>query len=148
MKYLAAIVFTIFAVPAWAVNKCVDAAGKVSYQNEPCPQQSEKVKLHNTAPSTEPERPIDAMFKDLKRANDDYIKSLKAAGVACGPKLERMPDIGMSEADFLCTRPGMYGVNKVNQTVTAGGVRKQYVIDHSAIRYVYVDNGVVTAIQK
>ena len=47
MKYLAAII-TLVAAPAWSVNKCTDAAGKVTYQAAACPQQGGKIVLHNT----------------------------------------------------------------------------------------------------
>lgn len=148
MKHIAALVVALITSPVWAVNKCTDADGKVLYQHEACPQQGRKIELHNTTPSTGSDMSTEALLRDLKRLNEDYIKALKAAGDACGPMLQSKPTIGMSEADFLCTRPGLYGVTKVNQTITAGGVRKQYVMDHSDLRYVYVDNGVITAIQK
>lgn len=36
--------------PAWAVNKCTDAAGKVSYQDEKCPAgKSEELKITGNA---------------------------------------------------------------------------------------------------
>lgn len=38
------------AGPGWAVNKCTDAAGKVSYQDEKCPAgKSEELKITGNA---------------------------------------------------------------------------------------------------
>ena len=41
------------------------------------------------------------------------------------------------------------GVEKINRTTAVGGERKQYVMRESSrgTRYVYTENGVVTAIQ-
>lgn len=40
----------LLALPAWAINKCTDAAGKVSYQDEKCPAgKSEELKITGNA---------------------------------------------------------------------------------------------------
>src|SRR5574337_334216 len=54
---------------------------------------------------------------------------------------ELPPTVGMSEADFLCTRAGVAGVEKINRTTTVGGERKQYVMRESSrgTRYVYTE---------
>lgn len=41
--------------PAWAVNKCTDAAGKVSFQDAPCPGRGEQVDVR---PAMEGATPI------------------------------------------------------------------------------------------
>jgi hypothetical protein len=39
----------LFAAPAWAINKCTDVHGVVSYQDEECPPgKSEKLKIDST----------------------------------------------------------------------------------------------------
>jgi hypothetical protein len=48
--------------------------------------------------------------------------------------------IGMREVALLCS----WGLARVNRTITAAAVRKQYVYGDRA--YVYVENGRVTAI--
>lgn len=55
------------------------------------------------------------------------------------------PYIGMSESEFRKAAPFVY---TVNVTRTAGGTYKQYVFqDHVSPRYVYFENGVLTAWQ-
>lgn len=34
-----------FAAPAWAINKCTDATGKVSFQDAACPGEGEKIEV-------------------------------------------------------------------------------------------------------
>lgn len=63
------------------------------------------------------------------------------------------PSVGMPEGTFLgCTAIGLFGHYSVNETQTAAGVAKQYVFKEDGItagvRYVYVRNGVVNAIQR
>lgn len=153
MKYLAALAITLAAAPAWAVNKCIDAAGKVTYQNEACPQQGGKIVLHNTEPATDVS-PHMARFNEslarYRKLSDERIRNMKERIAACGPAAELKPAVGMSESEFLCTRSGIAGVEKVNRTTTTTGERKQYVMRDGVVggvRYVYVDNGVVTAVQ-
>lgn len=149
MKYLAAITIALVAAPAWSVNKCTDAAGKVTYQAEACPQQGGKIVLHNTAPTTNDRTWLDEWGAKSARLREEYMRALKERIAACGPKAELPPTVGMSEADFLCTRAGVAGVEKINRTTTVGGERKQYVMRESSrgTHYVYTENGVVTAIQ-
>ncbi len=35
----------VFLAPAWAINKCTDANGKVSFQDAPCVGQGEKIEV-------------------------------------------------------------------------------------------------------
>lgn len=146
MKALAAtIVLSLFFTPAWAVNKCVDGQGKVSYQNEPCAGKGETVTLHNTGPA--PDRPTDysARNEQVEKLHQSMLAAIRSRAEACGPKVDLAPAVGMSEYDFLCTGIGIHAVRKINRTTTASGVRKQYVIRDGG--YVYTENGVVTAVQ-
>jgi hypothetical protein len=61
-----------------------------------------------------------------------------------GGYVER-PYIGMPEGDFRRSAPLAY---HVNETVTKYGTSRQYVFqDHVRPKYVYFDNGILTAMQ-
>lgn len=146
MKVLAvAIVLTAFFTPTWAVNKCADEHGKVAYQNEPCARQGEKIKLHNTGSAPAGVALPSARNALSEKIHQSALQVISARVESCGPKIDRIPAVGMSEDDFLCTGAGIHSVRKINRTTTATGVLKQYVIREGG--YVYTENGVVTAVQ-
>lgn len=149
MKYLAAITIALVAAPAWSVNKCTDAAGKVTYQAEACPQQGGKVVLHNTRLTPKEPSWADEQIEKSRKWRDEYARQRGERIAACGSLFEQPARVGMTEDDFLCTRLGLTKVGKVNRTSTASGVQTQYVMRAgiTEARYVYVENGVVTAVQ-
>ena len=56
LRYAACILALGLVSPAWAINKCTDAQGKVSFQEVPCPGEGEKVELRPamSAPAVAP----------------------------------------------------------------------------------------------
>lgn len=88
----------------------------------------------------------------IEKSSRETEQEFRKAEKSCGKPVEEAPLVGMTEERFLrCTAPGLFGRHTVNETVTAAGVTKQYVFRDnaiSAVRYVYVRNGVVTAIQR
>jgi len=87
-----------------------------------------------------PESPSSKIIKD--KYEKDYDKD-RASRPSISPVKPQKPQIGMS-ADEVITTP--WGKPKnVNRTTTAYGVNEQWV--YSSGRYVYLDNGIVTAIQ-
>ena len=46
--------------PAWAVNKCTDANGKVSFQDAPCVGEGEKIDVRPTTRGATPVQPLAA----------------------------------------------------------------------------------------
>ena len=56
LRYAACILALGLVSPAWAINKCTDAQGKVSFQEAPCPGEGEKVELRPamSAPAVAP----------------------------------------------------------------------------------------------
>lgn len=146
MTYLFILALALAAGPAQAVNKCVDAAGKVSYQEAACPHQGQKLELPATGPADN--GPLSAQFEELAKARKALYRALEDRIKACGPGADAQPAVGMTEAEFLCTRSGIASVGKVNETETAAGVSKQYVMKSGATRYVYVTDGLVTAVQR
>lgn len=147
MTYLFILALALTVSPALAVNKCVDAAGKVSYQEAACPHQGQKLELPATAGNTD-RGPLAAQFEELAQARNALYRALEDRIKACGPGADMQPAVGMTEAEFLCTRSGIVSVGKINETETAAGVSKQYVLKSGATRYVYVTNGLVTAVQR
>ena len=55
----AALAAMLVAAPAWAINKCTGADGKVSYQEQPCAGQGGEIKIRqqgNAGPAMQAER--------------------------------------------------------------------------------------------
>lgn len=48
----------VFLAPAWAINKCTDAAGKVSFQDAPCAGKGEKGEKIEARPAMQGATPI------------------------------------------------------------------------------------------
>ncbi|MFE1573753.1 DUF4124 domain-containing protein [Comamonas odontotermitis] len=129
-----------FSPSAWAINKCTDASGKISYQEQPCTASSkgQEVAIRDTKPAD---------------SQDNYSavlnKRIRDAAKTCGvDDLPIYPDIGWSEEKFLqCSRFGVVSpAGKVNVTRNAAGISKQFVYRDSDV-YIYTNNGVVTSIQ-
>lgn len=120
------------AVAAWAAKR----ASESDSDHEAAAQKQREID-HSIAVAAENRR--DGMLKD--------------AGIKCDvDKMRAEPSIGMTEAEFVgCTVLGRYGKSHINETTTARGTSRQYVFRGarpSETRYVYTENGKVTAIQK
>lgn len=163
-------------IAGWAINKCIDSGGNVSYQEQACKNDA-KTASYGDPTSVPISKPSGGVFhvpspvyvsKDVytppvqksdiaikmeaaMKASDEKIAEAK---LKCGGKLPTYPSIGMSESDFLqCTVIGTLTKPIVNTTETAAGILKQYVLGDYGIsgvdpKYVYVTNGKVTAIQR
>jgi hypothetical protein len=114
-------VLLLLCPSAWAVNKCIQD-GAVTYQVEPCTGQGAALKL---AP-----QPV-ATPLEVKRAN----------AVAKGRVM-----VGMTAQQV---RRAWGTPSSVNKSVGSYGVHEQWVYDRgqAGSQYVYVDDGVVTAVQ-
>ena len=152
----------LVAVPAWAVNKC-SVGGKTVYQDAPCAgsgitvaEDLEKkkaaaaqAKAAATPPSAAPPPEIQSRLEEISKETDAKLAKARAA---CKREIAEHPSIGMTEADFKkCTFLGLfYEPETINETETAAGVSRQYVYRKGApgVRYLYVRNGRVTAIQR
>lgn len=51
LRYAACILALGLVPPAWAINKCTDAQGKVSFQEAPCPGEGEKIEVRPAMPA-------------------------------------------------------------------------------------------------
>lgn len=117
-------VLALAIAPTWAVNKCTDANGKVSYQAEPCSPAStgQQIKLQ-PVPETTPE---DVLFNNA---------------ISQGKVM-----VGMSATQV---RRAWGAPTKINSSVGSYGRHEQWVYDRGGYRaqYIYVQNGVVSSIQ-
>lgn len=57
IRYAACAVALGFLAPAWAINKCTGADGKVSFQDAPCTGQGEKIDVRPAIEGVNPAQP-------------------------------------------------------------------------------------------
>lgn len=154
------------ATPAWAINKCKTPEGKTVFQDAPCAGggitvaedlEKKKEQQKKVAAPAESTKPISSISEDVERrlreAQQKSDDALKTAHARCTNGVPEYPKVGMTEFEFRnCTQHGLLVEHSdVNQTETAAGISKQYVYSGTrniGIRYVYIRNGVVTAIQR
>ena len=160
----------LVAVPAWAVHKCAGPYGQTIFQDAPCAGSgitvAEDVARKQAAVARKKEeQEQEAAARQAKEdaEREAFEAKRKAAGykspneritearARCNNGLPEYPTIGMTEFEFLnCTTWGVVvRPDTVNQTETALGTSKQYVYPSGReIRYLYVRNGLVSAIQR
>ena len=51
LRYAACVLVLCLVPPAWAINKCTDAKGKVSFQEAPCPGEGERIEVRPAMPA-------------------------------------------------------------------------------------------------
>lgn len=133
---LFAVVVTLCA-PAWAINKCTGADGRVVYQEAPCAG-GKTINLSG-AGQADPGSPQATQWKRViaRQAHDEKV----AAAIG-----ERKIFIGMTADE---ARQSWGAPNKVNTSIGSYGRHEQWVYDRgrSRAQYVYVENGVVTSMQ-
>ena len=110
---------------AWAINKCTDKDGRLSYQETPCDpaaKHSEALKIQESPPTT----PFEAKA---------------SAAIARGRIM-----VGMTASQV---RRSWGSPSKVNRSVGSYGTHEQWVYDRGIAKsqYVYLENGVVSSIQ-
>lgn len=167
-KPLVFLVIVLFSAPGWAVNKCSGADGKVVFQDAPCPDGSRK--LNPTEPSvpkpsavmsaSDVARSFEAQMQQPEvqkrmqmsiEAQKSHARNGRVDATTCGGELPSQPSVGMSESQFLnCTRFAKeWDHLQVNEFETKFGVSRQYVYPHHApVKFIYVDQGKVTAISR
>lgn len=64
IRYAACALALGFLAPAWAINKCTDANGKVSFQDAPCPGQGEKIEVKPTTQGATPIQPAPSVTSE------------------------------------------------------------------------------------
>ena len=175
MAVVSAFAMLASAPSAWAVNKCVAADGTVSFQDGQCPASSKNMTPQKAAPAAATAEPKVMSPEDMAKAFDKQLESpetqakikqsierreleqrVQASAVTadektCGGPPVEAPSVGMPEAKFLqCTRfARQWDAVRVNSLETQRGTQKQFVYPHFApIKYVYVEQGHVTAISR
>lgn len=64
IRYAGCALMLGFLVPAWAINKCTDANGKVSFQDAPCTGQGEKIEVRPAVQEATPVPPPPSIAKE------------------------------------------------------------------------------------
>ena len=147
----------MIAAPAFAqVSKCTDAAGKISYQQNPCQQATKRElldvrtpeqKTADAAAAREVERgAVIKRERDERAAVDEarrqVMRERASQERASGPPRD-VPRIGMTKDQ--AARSLWRSPDSVNITETSAGTREQWVY---SLGYLYFENGILTAIQK
>ncbi len=135
-----------YACSASAVQKCVDAKGKTVYQDAPC---VDGVPVNLSGAGT-PD-PV-AAARNRKEVADDaqkerlVLEQRKREGRVLQAIAAKQVFVGMTQDQAIQSwgKP-----DKVNSTVTNGGLSEQWVYDlgNFKAQYVYVSNGLVTSVQ-
>lgn len=125
-------------LPATAVNKCTDAAGKVSFQDAPCAAgKAENLTIKPSAgiaPSTVSSKPA----TDLATLN---ARGKIAEAIATGE-----PIVGMTASEL---NQAMGAPTTVNANDYNGIKKDQIIYERIGVTWlVYTDSGIVTAVQK
>ena len=116
------------------------ADGKTTYQQEPCAG-GRKVIVSNAA--TLSDQPVESSQEQARR-QIAWAKRQTQVDIAVA---ERTIFIGMTQAEVV---KSWGSPHKVNQTLSARGSSEQWIYKYPGVgndRYVYLDNGVVRAIQ-
>ena len=64
IRYTACALALGFLAPAWAINKCTDAGGKVSFQDAPCPGRGETIEVRPAMEGATPIAPPPSTAKE------------------------------------------------------------------------------------
>lgn len=147
IKHAVLLSAVLMAAPAWAVNKCTGADGKISFQEAPCAGRGEKIEVRPASGDgrSDWQRQIDDTTTEIKKGYQAVADNCNARGV-------KALAIGMPKNDALCV-PGWRFPKSTNTTSTAAGVREQVVFGgfdrfDSKPKYLYFENGKLTAIQE
>lgn len=96
-----------FLAPAWAVNKCTGADGKVSFQDAPCAGQGEKIEVRpamvgatpiQPAPSTATEGAFGATWQRKNYLQTQGVPQARAAVERNQRECEAQPDEAAAQA--------------------------------------------------
>lgn len=135
------------AAPASAqIYKCPDAGGRTVFQQVPCTGGS-KLDVQATNGTTQTD--LQAAFEAAHQAR---MKVLAQTNADCDARGVKELVLGMNQDDAMCVT-GWRFPKTTNTTQTAGGVRQQVVYGgfdkyDDPPKYLYFENGKLTAIQK
>lgn len=128
--------------PAWAVNKCTGAEGKVAFQDAPCIGKGEVLQVRPASGSgADASQQVAQQSSDWKRKNAQVD-----ARLAMQSAIERRePMIGMTYAQL---ELAMGLPNRINTGEYKSGSKQQRIYERGQTTwYVYTDEALVTAVQ-
>ena len=161
-KHLILIGALLVTPQVWAVNKCTGTDGKVSYQEQPCQGQGQKIDARPSSGGVgEPgfantlnsiKQSSDANIEAIKKASEARVKQIKKIQADCDARNVTKLEIGMSAEDALCV-PGWRFPEKFNNTRTETLFRQQVIYGgfgkyDDPPKYLYFENGKLTGIQE
>ena len=126
----------LLAVPAWAVNKCTEADGKVSYQEAPCAGSGQTLNVRTTSSSAAASSQSEAQARLSKLKRDNAMAEAIRT---------HTPIVGMTLAEL---EKAMGPATKVNADNYNGTRRDQVIYERPRETwYVYTTNGRVESVQ-
>lgn len=142
---IAATILVALCAPAWAINKCAGADGKVVYQDAPCPGGGTNVNTSGAGQADANSEGSNYYKKEGARLAAE--ERAQAAAQARANKISaaifsRQIVIGMTADE---ARRSWGEPSKINASVGSYGRHEQWVYPDS--HYVYIDNGLVTSAQ-
>ena len=126
--------------PAWAINKCTGADGKVAFQDAPCIGKGEQLQVR-------PASGVEALQQAALQPSDWKRKNAQIdARLAMQAAIERRePMIGMTPAQL---ELAMGLPNRINTGEYKSGSKQQRIYERGQTTwYVYTDEALVTAVQ-
>jgi len=132
----ALLALALTCAPAWAINKCTGADGKVVFQDLPCAGQGEVIEVKPASGAADPLAARDAQTRLMKMQRDNRVAEAINT---------HEPLVGMTVDEL---QRAMGPATKVNAD-NYNGVRREQVIYErpSATWYVYTRDGRVDSIQ-
>ena len=126
----------LLIAPAWAINKCTGADGKVAFQDAPCAGKGEKLDVRPASGHSAPAAAGEAQAR---------VDKLKWDNVMAEAIRTHKPLVGMTVAQL---QEAMGPATKVNADNYNGTQREQVIYERlQETWFVYTRNGVVESIQ-
>lgn len=140
MKRIAiALIAIAAAAPSWAVYKCKDDKGQITYQHHPCNATGTTGGEINAAPAITTGNETTTAAEDRLQSAKEYNRRFDAAVNG-----QVMRGMSAKQVEMAWGPP-----SRINDSIGAYGRHEQWVYYRGSGRaqYVYLENGVVTAIQ-
>lgn len=133
-----AILAMTFCVQSWAINKCIDKSGKVSYQEHPCSNSDTSSQKVNTAPA------VSSGADDA--AGQERLAKIKHDNAKFDAMMDGRVMRGMSQEQV---RNAWGNPSKINKSIGSYGVHEQWVYERGrgGSQYIYFENGAVSSMQ-
>lgn len=142
LSFVLTALLAALCAPAWAVNKCTGADGKVAFQDAPCSGKGEVLQVRPASGSG-----ADASQQVAQQSSDWKLKNSQVdARLAMQAAIERRePMIGMTYAQL---ELAMGLPNRINTGEYKSGSTQQRIYERGQTTwYVYTDEVRVTAVQ-